>query len=317
MQAVNVPCNSRALAVLVGVGLWMASSAAFAAIIYEDDFEPIPGRDYSAGSATMTTPNSVGFRWEGNNGDDVVRDDQFIVFNGKSIQSGPASGKQWENAPGSTGRHALRFNYPAGAYWAEQRFDLSGAYPEIWARFWLRVPINYVHGSEGAQNNKLFMFWMDDYSSKGDGSTVGMEFRPDGAGGAYFYGKVSSGRYTVLGYDQGEAQFITVPRDRGRWMQLVVRIVAESRADAKDGLMQIWRRWEDETSFSQVYDFRSQPIRIPSSGPKGFSAGYLMGWSNSAYASNTEFLLDDFTLSTTSLLDLSSIPAPPGNVSVE
>jgi hypothetical protein len=86
-------------------------------------------------------------------------------------------------------------------------------------------------------------------------------------------------------------------------MKIVVRLRAETSAGAADGLMQVWRRWEDEGSFTQTHNRTGQPIRIPSGGPNGFAAGYLMGYANSAYGQDTEFLIDDFTLSTTSLLN--------------
>ena len=40
----------------------------------------------------------------------------------------------------------------------------------------------------------------------------------------------------------------------------------------------------------------------PSDGPDGWSAGYVLGWSNSGYAEETEFLVDEFPVSTESLL---------------
>jgi hypothetical protein len=186
----------------------------------------------------------------------------------------------------------------------EQRFSIGSAQKELWASWWLRVPVNFEHlDGPSSDNNKLFMFWMDDYSTRGDGSTVGMEYRPDGSGGSEWYVKVGSGRNTALGGDQGKGPFISYPSDQGRWMKIVVRIKAETSADAADGLMQVWRRWEGESSYTQTHNQTSQPIRIPSGGPNGITAGYLMGYANSAYGQTTEFLIDDFSLSTGSLLN--------------
>lgn len=262
-----------------------------------------------------------GFRWLSPNRTSIVRDDQFVVNNGSPVMIGPVTGRDWENGPGSTGRHALRFRYPAGADWAEQRFSIGSAHPELWASWWLRVPANFYHDG---RNNKLFMFWMDEYSDKGDGSTVGMEMRgdSDNPGSATWYLKVSSGRNSVLGGDKGSTSFIRYPSDQGRWMNVVIRFKAESSPDASDGLVQVWRKWETESKFTMTHNLENQPIRIPAAGPKGFSAGYLMGWANTPYKTDTEFLLDDFTLSSTSLIDefeqtMESPPSPPPSFEVQ
>jgi hypothetical protein len=271
----------------------------------EPDPDPEPTGDLIVDgfeSADMSTATN-GFSWARNNRTSVVRDDGCAVWNNGAIENCGQS-DDWESRPGSGGSHALRFRYAAGEPMTEQRYSIGAAHRELWASWWLRVPVNFEHlDGPSSDNNKLFMFWMDDYSTRGDGSTVGMETRPDGSGGARWYVKVSPGRGSVLGGDQGSTPFISYPSDQGRWMKIVVRLRAETSAGAGDGLMQVWRRWEDEGSFTQTHNRTSQPIRVPSGGPNGFSAGYLMGYANSAYGQDTEFLIDDFTLSTTSLLN--------------
>lgn len=291
-------------ALFVTMGSLAAST--IASVVVEDGFE----------SADFKYAEN-GFSWGSPNRTSIVRDDGYVVNNGSPVMLGPYPDRRWENAASSSGRHAIRFRYAAGADTAEQQFRLNTAYPEIWVRFALRVPVNFQHGSTAPSNNKLFMFWMDNYSTKGDGSTVGMEYRNDGSGGSNFYVKVSPGRYSVLGGDQGSVSFIRYPSDQGRWMQIVVRIRAESTPDSKDGIVQVWRKWEGETQFTQTHDRGGQPIRIPSAGPAGFSAGYLMGWANTKYAVDTEFLLDDFTVATSSLLETTPTPKPPSGVIVE
>jgi hypothetical protein len=276
----------------------------------DPDPEPDPGPEPTGDlvfdgfeSARLSTDTN-GFRWASTNRTSVVRSDGCVVFNGAVINTCGLEDRQWESRPGSGGSHALRFRYASGQPMTEQRYSIGSAHPELWASWWLRVPINFRHlDGPSSDNNKLFMFWMDDYSTRGDGSTVGMETRPDGSGGARWYVKVSPGRGSVLGGDQGSTPFISYPSDQGRWMKIVVRIKAETSAGAGDGLMQVWRRWEDEGSFTQTHNRTGQPIRLPSGGPNGFTAGYLMGYANSAYGPDTEFLIDDFTLSTTSLLN--------------
>jgi hypothetical protein len=271
----------------------------------DPDPEPEPTGDlvFDGFETADLSVGTNGFSWASTNRTSIVRSDGCVVFNGPANPCGNED-REWESRPGSAGSHALRFHYLAGGAMSEQRFSIGSAHRELWASWWLRVPTNFEHlDGPSSDNNKLFMFWMDDYSTRGDGSTVGMETRPDGSGGARWYVKVSPGRNTALGGDRGSVPFISYPSDQGRWMKIVVRIKAETSADAGDGLMQVWRRWEDEGSFTQTHNRTGQPIRVPSAGPNGFSAGYLMGWANSAYGQETEFLIDDFTLSTGSLLN--------------
>jgi hypothetical protein len=95
--------------------------------------------------------------------------------------------------------------------------------------------------------------------------------------------------------------FITIPDDRGEWMHLVVQVKSESSPDEKDGVMGVWRKWDGDSGYTKTHDFRNQPIKL-STTKKGFAAGYLMGWANAVYPVDTEFLVDDFKLSTTPLL---------------
>jgi hypothetical protein len=218
----------------------------------------------------------------------------------------------------TTGEHSLRFRYAANTAWSEQRFSIGNSYPELWMSFWLRVPTNFSHPAteEACCNQKLFFLWMDEYEAKGEGSSVGMEFRPDGLGGSYFYSKISPGGYTGTGYDIGKAPFIEIPADRGRWMHLIVHVQSESALGAENGLMEVWRKWEGQSEYTKTQDLKDQPIRL-SSTVKGFSNGYLMGWANGAYPVDTEFLIDDFKLSVEPLLNSMKAPSPPTGFFVE
>ena len=108
--------------------------------------------------------------------------------------------------------------------------------------------------------------------------------------------------------------FIDSANDRGRWMQMVIHLVAETSDGASDGVIQTWRRWENESDFTKLHDSNNRRLRIPPDGPNGFSAGYLMGWANGTYSESTFWLIDDFTIANTSLLTISSkspaIPPP-------
>jgi hypothetical protein len=247
-------------------------------------------------SADFSSPGYPNFSWSNVNRTYIVTS-EAVVYDGTGVVYKPST----KDRVPKSGQHSLMFQYPPGAFQSEQRFNIGGAYPEIWMSFWLRVPVNFSHPSAPPANQKLFNIWMDGYSNTGAGSTAGMEFSPNGAGGSNFFVKVSSGDFNVTNAPLGTVPFITVPDDQGRWMSLVVHIKSETQPNLQDGVMGVWRKWEDEQNYSKTHDLSSLPIKLDSAAG-GFKAGYLMGFANSPYPDWTEFFIDDFKLSTTSLL---------------
>tara|TARA_R110002074_G_scaffold383969_1_gene564423 strand:+ start:21976 stop:22866 length:891 start_codon:yes stop_codon:yes gene_type:complete len=264
-------------------------------------------------SGNLSTTSAYGFRWSDTKTTSVVTADTEVFVTSPVNRPAPET-SQWE---AKTGNYAMMLRYNVGKSWTEQRFSFSEPQPDIWMSFWLRVPTNFTHPVKGGagDNQKLFFLWMDGYSTKGEGSSVGMEFRGNGRGGSYFYGKVSPGGNKGTAGDRGRAPFIDVPGDRGKWMHLVVHVASESSAGANDGLMEVWRKWEDDAKYIKTQDLKNQPIRLSSS-VKGFSQGYLMGWANAVYPVETEFLLDDFNLSSTPLFSSSNAPNTPSDFDI-
>lgn len=261
--------------------------------IFSDGFE----------SGDLSATNAEGFRWTSRVRTSVVNG-EAVLWNGEDVHIPIADGKDWTAIEGT---HSLRFRYPANEPWSEQRFDLGAPHPDLWVRFWVRVPLNYVHGAEDTPRNQKFLsIWMDGYSSRGDGSTVWLGFWPTGEDGtdsslAVTY---SAGGYTASrGYQQYQP-FITSSRDRGRWLQIVFHTRAQSAPGVADGVMETWRRWQDEESFTKLHEVLDAEIKIATDGPAGFQRGYLMGWANGHYAEETEFLLD--------LFEVSDAPLVPG-----
>jgi hypothetical protein len=276
-------------------------------------------------SASTSTTNNDGFRWNHNNRTSVVtmNPDPVVVWqNGPIYEPGP-QGADWT---ARDGKHSLRFLYRSESAnvskddkkWSEQRFDLGKAYRDVWIRYWLRVPTNFKHGTSDPSNHKLFAIWMDDYSSKGNGPTVIWEFwrrsNPDGSRLAVHW---SEGGYTTANSHKQHTDFIYQDNDRGRWMEVILHVKAATNASSNDGVIEFWRRWENESQFTKFHEVYNANIAPPSGGPDGWKAGYLMGWANAAYAQDTEWLIDKFTVSSTPFTDVggtSSEPRPPSNV---
>ncbi|VAX12909.1 hypothetical protein MNBD_GAMMA24-2766 [hydrothermal vent metagenome] len=300
----------RATLVPICIGLLSIVSFPVSAVyFFSDSFE----------SGNMSATNTNGFRWEQNNNTSIVTQNPdegpVVVYENYPrhvtypLTMPDGSVRDWH---AKNGTHSLRFKYRTGKHWVEQRFDLGKPLRELWIRYWLRVPINFTYGTGSRRNNKFFSIWMDNYEAKGDGSTVWLGMEPYKNTGATLGFTYSDGKYTGSeGYKQ-HTPFITTA-DRGRWMQIILHLKVESKDGAKDGIVQTYRRWAGESKFTKLHETLNAPLRVPDSGHDGFNRGYILGWVNAPYAQNTEWLLDDFTISDTSLL-ATSTPKTPTSV---
>lgn len=314
---IPTPCRAQVFVLVLGA-LTLCGSPVWAQVIFEDGFE----------SADLGHSQS-GFKWGGPNRTSIVRDDQYRVWaNRESMMDGPYEDREWENAPGSVGRHALRFYYPAGTAMSEQRFSLGGAYPELWMSYWIRVPINYTHGTigpgPGYRNQKFSAVWTDAYSGSGQPVVVFNLWDDRNAwnaegniGSSYSTVSISNATNMSSAHKEQFRDFIRFPEDRGRWMHVVSQFKIASSRGAEDGVVRWWRRWSNETEYTLISDRSNLGIGTDT-GPAGFTGGYLMGWANGKYEEDTEFLVDDFKVSKSSLLNPGG-PAPktPELVKVE
>ena len=289
----------------------LVASTSFAEPFLVDGFE----------SADMSTTNSDGFSWDVNNKTSIVtvddEDGSVAVYNNGPIYN-IQPGNDWYAYEGD---YSLRFRYAAGEAWSEQRFNLGGEYPELWISYWLRVPINYIHGTldrpPGHRGQKFNAFWTYQYES--DQPLVVPAFWD--LVDAWNEGETEGVSYCTVGiYPSGTPHnaikkdykdFIIFPEDQGRWMHTVMRLKVSSYNGAEDGVFQWWRRWSDEDDHTLLVDIQDIGWDTTEGHPDGWSAGYLMGWALGQYTEDTEFLIDDFKLSESSLLEEGLTLLPP------
>jgi hypothetical protein len=137
-------------------------------------------------------------------------------------------------------------------------------------------------------------FWLSTFRNGGNGSSnIAMTHMNGNTGGD-------------LSYSQS-VPFISVPSDRGRWMELVIHLKTETSAGASDGIIETWRRWDGDASFTALHS-KTDASLYEATG--GWQAGYFMGWANDPYTENTWFLIDDVTLSNSNLLGDTVIASP-------
>ena len=251
--------------------------------IFQDTFE--------TGDFTHT---ENGFAWGSINRTSIVRDDGCAVHiePPNCVEGNPG---EWENGPGVAGRHSMRFRYPANEYWSEQRFNIGGSYSELWMSFWIRVPINFTHERPG--NNKFFAVWFDSYN---------LPLNPIAVASFWEISGTSSSRFSIAASIPSEGGdtapifapgvFISVPEDRGRWMHFVAQLKGSESGTTNTGIFRTWRRWEDDSEYTFLVEKTDYGFEQVEGGNPGWSGGYLMGYANSTYPTDTEFLMDDFEL---------------------
>lgn len=301
--------------ILFIAGGLLLSNSLMAANIFLDGFE----------SEDLSTTNADGFSWANPNRTSLVTMDPdanqgvcegsetgaYAIWNNGDICNFGGDGKDWTAKNGDI---SMRFRYPADEPWAEQRFEMGEAYPELWMAFWLRVPTNF-HKGDGS-NNKFWRIWRNDYSESK--CKVGSEFRtagnqyPDGSANVYLKAPANTG-------DAAHYSPFMRPEDAGRWMHIVVYMKCSSEVDSGDGIVRQWRKWESDSDYILMNEVTNRNIQPEGpKGSQGFNKGYIMGWANDPYSETTEFLIDDFELSTSDLRQNQNLSLyPPSNIEIE
>ena len=231
-----------------------------------------------------------------------------------------------------SGNYSLRFTYPgnpdpAKDSWAEQPYDLGGLYPEVWVQFYIYFPDGtegigpkYIRRTNVSGNDKFIRLWgaadrlgKTAYKSIGGGASTWNWTNLDGGnlGGEYWCGY--NGK-TVTGQGKhGNPDFPFIlnssraPNDnRGRWIKFKFHRKVASPAN-NDGVLEIWVDDVLKESLTNLCGY-------PGNGyVNAWTAGYLLGWSNTGFDKDTYIYIDDVAFSTTNDFNTkeTSIPQQP------
>lgn len=276
--------TGRVWVLMAGLLVMLAGQVAQAGLIVEDDFE----------SANLAKRQN-GFSW------------------GESVSASVSTTRA------KSGSHALRFAYAANGSgqdgWSEQRFYLGTGYSELWIRYDLYIPSNFVHRQQpdDQENNKGFFYlWSGDYNNP-NGPMLGNEYWPAGSGDS------TSSNGTLRVWAPGKVDkhvWDAMPKaieaaDLGQWVRIVVHLKYASSAN-NDGVAEAWKTRGGTRT--KIMDIKNGNWYM--AGQPGFDQGYILGWSNSGFSTQTDFYVDNFAMSTTSLLDDGPTPQAPSTVSV-
>jgi len=196
-----------------------------------------------------------------------------------------------------TGTYSLQFLYPGMADgqdgWAEQRLEMNSSHTEVWIMFDLYIPANYYHRSQGGgSNNKFFALYRNPYSSPG--FQVNFSTIPNGSGGSNLeIHSYNNGSENPIQTPDSGRSFITAA-DAGKWQNIVMHFKVPTGQGTGDGVMQMWKNGAQVVNITNLAAWGGTDKNY-------FDAAYILGWSNSGFASETTFYVDNFVISDTPL----------------
>lgn len=87
-------------------------------------------------------------------------------------------------------------------------------------------------------------------------------------------------------------------------MHICIQIILCNVHTDANGQVRSWRKWDGATEWELMHEKLDSKADQPDAitGIDGIRRGYLMGWANTGMDVSQEWLIDDFKLSTASLL---------------
>lgn len=256
--------------------------------------------------------------------------DDFSSRSSGSIPSKSMNGVSWGASNGSrtpavsglisrvAGTNSLMFSFLTGIYgggqdaWSEQRFTLGSEYTNLYFRYYVYLPSGsdgtdlgpeYLHrDTASSDNNKFFRLWDVNYNAyyiKGGCSTQVVASTPEDPKIILEWGKDKTGSAPnnggpSVGPSGAEWSKIT-DSWRGRWIKVEIHAATASSAN-NDGVLELRLDGVSRASTTTIPWY-------PVNGTNNyFRNGYLFGWANSGFTTNTNTFISEFMISTGSWL---------------
>ena len=227
--------------------------------------------DFESGDFLAPALNDIAFSWGS-------------ITNDVSVQ--PSVGRG--------GGYGARFRWPTDTHSAELNYS-HDPQSELWMAIDYQVPSNYVKPTNAPANDKFLAVYCDGYSAAGDGSTAVLELWPDGSGNVNLRLLWSEGAYQGGVPELPQVNFINLPADQGKWMTVLVHIKPSTTRTSSDGVLEVFRKWDGESSYTQLLSTATAKFILPTTGYQGLAQGKIMGWANALYAAQTDWIVDNVT----------------------
>lgn len=201
----------------------------------------------------------------------------------------------------------------------EQDIVLTTPMTEIWVGYYLWVPSDFYHRSTGCPsgscNNKGFLsMWDGDYAG-GYGPAYGPNFFTGSAlpnivlspgedrqklqvfngyglgGGQHFDFYADDGNPALMGYGFTSDMY-------GKWCHIVTHAKYATAAN-NDGVYQNWKQCTGASTYTILLNLTAIPAYVP--GATGFDHLRILGYSNSGFAVDTDFYVDNIQIAATNI----------------
>jgi len=217
------------------------------------------------------------------------------IGSGNGFEWGESTSTRIKDVFPYSGTKSLRFAYegnvdPAAYAMAEQKFNLPDL-QEWWFEYYILVPSNYVHRDSTSSDNNKF-FWFSDVNEGGEYHVKMMMEGNLGSGDNLTIARpmwgtnAALGGQTVSGNGMAATETLIHTNDINTWMHMKYHLKI-SDTDSSNGIFKIWKNGgvlQNETGLA------NDPVDGVTN---TVDRGYLMGWSNSGFAENTRFYIDD------------------------
>ncbi len=197
-----------------------------------------------------------------------------------------------------TGDYSLKFHFAGNSNlsddaFSELRFTLNQGQKDVYVRFYVYFPIDFVHrNATGSDNNKFFDLWGDTYTKNTRLMQTWYNSDIDTVAGFVFAANGGRTLDCVSSVDNVLGDRYYMPKTLlGKWVAFEIHNKIDDGTG--NGEMELWVDGVQTISITGM-----SWVGAPCT-PGYFLDGYLLGWANSGFAKDTDIYIDDVAFSDT------------------